>query len=449
MNTTRTTKTSLVPKALRRGGWFLLPIVTGGVMLAQVPSAQSANTGDPTLEPIPDFTQEAADETKSVAVAVHFDDRFTAAVNGASVVDERPRSHLGDPPLLKVEVRDLDGNVLETMNHGHPLWRFAEDANGDEYREILDSADETILATFDRDMAEVRVSDGMSDTLLATADLTAATTEWCIAHPSDEDCKEADLATTSVSAPDAPPLVLVGGSAPFTVRTEITNLGPDGPVDATITTNASVPAGVTLTPSSATAAVESLAVAGTATRDSSWTVACQEPGVHDIDFTSTVSTVHPADVDLNASNNSRSATISIDCAVPVTVNIKPGGDPNAINRTAKSDIPVAVLTTAAGEYGNPLAFDATTIVADSVRFGNRLTVLAGGGASETHGSRHDERSYELNEKTRDADLDAMLHFGPTAANFAAGDTEGCIRGTFIAGAQQFTFYGCGPIAIVN
>ncbi|MGH9280040.1 MAG: hypothetical protein ACRD12_18325 [Acidimicrobiales bacterium] len=43
---------------------------------------------------------------------------------------------------------------------------------------------------------------------------------------------------------------------------------------------------------------------------------------------------------------------SVDCAVPVTVNIQPRSTVNPVN-LRRSTLPLAVLTTAAGEYGNP------------------------------------------------------------------------------------------------
>jgi hypothetical protein len=36
-------------------------------------------------------------------------------------------------------------------------------------------------------------------------------------------------------------------------------------------------------------------------------------------------------------------------------------------------------------------------------------------ALQIHGTGHVERSYELNEKTRDADLDMVMHFKPAAS----------------------------------
>ncbi len=82
----------------------------------------------------------------------------------------------------------------------------------------------------------------------------------------------------------------------------------------------------------------------------------------------TLAPEHAADTDPDLSDNEATITLDVICVVPVTINIKPGGG-NPINLGAKGVIPVAVLTTTAGQYGNPLAFDATTIYPKSVRFG--------------------------------------------------------------------------------
>ncbi len=60
---------------------------------------------------------------------------------------------------------------------------------------------------------------------------------------------------------------------------------------------------------------------------------------------------------------------------PVTIDIKPGSYPNSINLKKGGVIPVAILTTD--------VFDATTVDADTVRFGPR-------GAEKVHTTAHYE-----------------------------------------------------------
>ena len=127
---------------------------------------------------------------------------------------------------------------------------------------------------------------------------------------------------------------------------------------------------------------------------------------------------------------------------------KPHSHPNSVN--LKSSVPLAVLTTMAGEYGTPLDFDATAIDPNSVRFGPGSVVFSeSGGAAESHGRGHIEDSYELDEVTRDGDSDMVLHFRAGDSGIQAGDTEACVKGTWLDGqAQPHKFFGCDSIRIV-
>ncbi|MGK5739189.1 hypothetical protein [Micromonospora sp. URMC 103] len=435
--------------ARRRLAWWLLPVVVGGALWAGAPAFSEAGD-DPTLEPIPDFAADAAaDEAKSIVVRVSFDGRANATVTDVEVVDERAPSHLGAPPLSKVDVLGESGGVIDTFHDWHPMWELGEKAGGGETRRLNPRASGRWIAPFDRDAATVVVTDIAAEDEIVRADLTEAIHDFCLANPDDEDCLRADLAVEAVTVTDAPPIGLVGQTATISVATVVTNNGPDGPADAGLTTTAVAGPGLTVTPATQTATLPGVAVGADVTDTRQWTVRCDAPGLRTVTVTSTVATVHAADVDLVAGNNTRSTTHTVDCAVPVTVNVKPGGDPNSINLGAGgNNTPLAVLTTAAGEYGNPLAFDARTVVAPTARFGARAVVLGGGGGAETHGRRHDERSYELDERTRDADLDAVLHFRAADGGFTAGDTEGCLIGKFTTAAGTFTFFGCGPVRIV-
>ena len=78
---------------------------------------------------------------------------------------------------------------------------------------------------------------------------------------------------------------------------------------------------------------------------------------------------------LDATPTDNTITESTNVLVPVAINIRPGGYPNSVN--LKSNVTVAILTTSAGEYGLPLAFNATTIDPLSVRFGLASVVLGG------------------------------------------------------------------------
>jgi uncharacterized repeat protein (TIGR01451 family) len=152
-----------------------------------------------------------------------------------------------------------------------------------------------------------------------------------------------------------------------------------------------------------------------------------------------------AALDPDPTNNRTSESTRL--LVPVAINIRPGGFPNAVN--LKSNVSVAILSTSAGEYGLPVAFDATTIDPLSVRFGPASVLLANtGGASEIHGTGHIQDAYELDETTKDGDLDIVFHFRAADASLTTTYTEACVKGTFVRGGATFSFFGCDSIKIV-
>jgi uncharacterized repeat protein (TIGR01451 family) len=260
----------------------------------------------------------------------------------------------------------------------------------------------------------------------------------------------ADLEIVSFEAVNASAEVLVGEDMDINLKKLITNNGPSAPMDTLLTGYATAPADSTVTPS--TISKQQLALQLGEQREvmETFTIHCGQASHHLFTFTNEIQPLHPEDTDPDQSNNSASVSLDIECVVPVTININPGGYPNAVN-LGKSVIPVVVLTTSAGEYGNPLAFDATMIDPLSVRFGTREEVWSeSGGASEAHSTGHIEDSYELDETSKDGDLDMVLHFLAQDTGIMAGDVEACIKGNWIDPSGNIhTFFGCDDIRIVG
>ena len=113
-------------------------------------------------------------------------------------------------------------------------------------------------------------------------------------------------------------------------------------------------------------------------------------------------------------------------AVGVSIDIKPGNDPNAINPADSGLTAVAILTTE--------TFDATTVSPTTVQFGSA-------GASLEHKLGH------LKDVDGDGDLDLVLHFRTQESGILCGDTEASLTGeTFdgqaIQGSDSFVTVGC-------
>ena len=257
----------------------------------------------------------------------------------------------------------------------------------------------------------------------------------------------ADLAVDSV-APTGPALAVIGEPVDVQVRTGVSNGGPSSPMDASVVVEGSS-VGNTVTPASQNATVTALAVGSPQNVDKTFSIECVNPGMQTFTFTSTIAPANAADEDPNSANNQKSAAIQVDCVVPIAINIKPGGG-NPINTKSNTGIPVAALTTNVGEYGLPLAFDATTIDPLSTRFGTESLVFGGaGGAKDVHNVLHKEDSYEKNEVTKDGDLDGVLHFRSDQTGLQVGDTEACLFGSFTSGGQTFHFFGCDAVTVIK
>ena len=259
----------------------------------------------------------------------------------------------------------------------------------------------------------------------------------------------ADLEIVSFDAVDPPAEILVGEPTQITLRKVITNNGPSAPMDTRLTTDATASPGTTVSPGQLVIDEPALGLDEQREVEEQFTIECQEASNHSFEFVNTLAPEHAADTDPDLSNNEATITLDVICVVPVTINIKPGGG-NPINLGAKGVIPVAVLTTTAGQYGNPLAFDATTIDPKSVRFGPANVVFdETGGASESHGKGHIEDSYEPDEKTRDGDKDMVLHFATQQTGLGPLDTQACVKGDWIdGGGDTHKFFGCDSISIV-
>jgi hypothetical protein len=407
-----------------------------------VAAAAPGDPVDPATAPQPQYDYD--DPSRSFLVELDFGSTSAALVD-ASVGEQRSNSHLGDPPLLQLSLTDEDGVAAGTLTAWDPRWYFDEAPGGDE-RLVVRNGPGTLTFPFDGDTASLLVRDLQARVNLITVDLRPAVREFCLAHPSDPQCVEADLAVTSTAA-FGDPLGVVG--QPVTVRVEavVANLGPDGPADADVTQTASGSAGVTITPVNRTFEADGLAVGSPTTVSGDYDVTCTNPGAQTVTVTTSLVPEKAKVVDLNPNNNSKSVTFSIDCAVPATVNVMPGSLTNPVNVNSGL-LPMAVLTTAAGEYGNPLAFNAATIQAATVRIGVRDALVATGtGASEAHGRVHLEDSLELDEQTRDGDVDGVLHARRDQLGIQPDTVEICVRGRFGPGAGT-TFFGCDHITLV-
>lgn len=259
----------------------------------------------------------------------------------------------------------------------------------------------------------------------------------------------ADVSINSVT-PSPPLEVLMGQPSPASLSVVMQNAGPSSPIDVRLTSTASSSAGVTVSPATQTTGHAALAVGAPATMQQTFTLACTSPGQKTVSFDYQLALANGADVDPVPANNVGRASVTIDCVVPIAINIRPDEFPNKVSMKDHVGVVLAALTTKAGEYGLPMAFDAKTIDISTVRFGlraNLFNVASATGVGEAHGKVHLEDSVELNERSKDKDLDGIMHFPTDASGLAIGSTEACVKGKFITKEGTFTFLGCDSVVV--
>jgi hypothetical protein len=429
----------------------LASVVASSLLITWVAGSAAAPAApgdpeDPATTPQPQYDYDNDD--KSFVVDLQFG-ASSATLVDATVGTEPSYSHLGDPALLRLSLTDEDGNAAGAVNSFDPRWYYEEAPGGGE-RVVIRPGPGTLTLPFDPDAASLLVRDQRAGVDLATVDLGPAIQEFCVAHPSDPDCVEADLAVTSSAATGAP-MGVVGQSTTVNVSTVVANRGPDGPVDGDVHQTAVGSAGVTVTPGSRDLDADGLAAGGSSTVTSSYQVKCTAAGPQTVTVTSVVSPEKAKVVDPVASNNTKATTFAIDCAVPVTLNVLPGvrNNPVFVNGPIALPplLPIAVLTTKAGEYGNPLAFDATKIQGSTVRVGVRDALVATNtGTPPLLNAVVPAWSLEPNEHTIDLDLDGVLKATTHHIGIQPSTTEVCVRGRFTSGSGPAkTFFGCDHI----
>lgn len=417
------------------GGVAVATAVTAVAVNVPRGEAEPFSDTDPAAAPIPSYDYD--DPSRSFVVEADF------GMNGATVTDVsvgmgRSRSHLGDPSLLQLRMRSATDAPLGSIDAWDPRWVFEETAGGGERMDIRPMPG-MLVTPFDADAESMVVYDVRAGHALTTVDLAPAIREYCLDHPEDAQCVSADLAVTATSAAGTG-FSVVGETTQVEVSTTVENLGPDGPVDAVVDEVVAAPAGVTVTPAGSAWKADALAVGAPREHASSYDVTCGEPGVHTVTVTSTISPELAKVADPDPSNDERVAEFEIECAIPVKLDVKPGSDRNPVN-VKEATIPMAVLTTDAGEFGLPLAFDATTVVVDGLRIGNRADLVAtGSGLPERHDKVHLE-----DVVVKDGDVDAVLHAAGREIPVTASTTELCVRGTTTSG---LSFFGCDVVDVV-
>ena len=245
---------------------------------------------------------------------------------------------------------------------------------------------------------------------------------------------EADAAIVSFAAV-APPLeVLIGQPVDLTLRKVITNHGPSSPVDVNISRTATAPPGSTVTPAAFSETAPAVAQDELRTIDEPFAITCRVLGAQTFSFANAIQLANSTDLDPDLTNNTAAAAVTVECIVPVRIDIEPA----VINLKSDGVVPVVVFANKAGEFGLPLAFDPATINVASVHFGPREIVwLDKGGSDETHDKDHGNSSRQR-----------LFHFRVDESSLTSGLLEVCLKGLWLdPNGVSHTFFGCDTVLV--
>jgi uncharacterized repeat protein (TIGR01451 family) len=260
----------------------------------------------------------------------------------------------------------------------------------------------------------------------------------------------ADLEIVSFEAVDPPAEILAGEDVPITFTKVITNHGPSAPMNITLTSSGSATPGASVDPAMQVLAEPALGLNELRVVEEVFTISCLEPGPHTFTFDNTIAPADPADTDPNPANDTKVVELEVECVIPVAINIKPGNRHNLIP-PGHATINVAILTTEVGEYGLPVAFDATTVQPLTVRFGQHdLVWTETGGAFDRNSKELVKDAHEqFDDKTKDGDDDMLLGFDRSLTGLTDVDVEGCVKGLFEDDdGDLHKFFGCDLVVIL-
>jgi hypothetical protein len=336
-------------------GSLLMVLVVSNLAYAQLPDN---NRDDLTQAAVPAFDFNNTD--KSMVVLLKFTALNKAEFVATGVAYGPPHSNSGNPPVLRVQIYDYGGGIIQQFNYWHPLFALEFQEDGKDYLEILPNAVGRFVFPFDPNAALMKVSylhhDGANSTWaeeVISVDLKRTIPDFCDQFPDDPDCRSSDLAVVDVSTAGGQQQlpIGIGNSSDVTVQTTVTNLGPDAPIDATLSSRAITPPGsdgVLVTPATG----EQPNANGTTTivtslnerqrYDQTYTIECWKLGKYNIIFESDVVSQSGAVADANKLNNQKQLNLEVDCraingekppaqqlGVSVEANITEDGSPPA------------------------------------------------------------------------------------------------------------------------
>ena len=137
-------------------------------------------------DPIP--TLDFGESERSMIVVLNFSDMNEAELGTVLIVPGPSHGWAGDPPLLRIELLDLDGDSIQEFNAWHPLMSNYEDEYGFDRGIILEEATGNIPFPFSNEVAKMVVTNIQTQKEIISVDLVPALHDFCRDNLGDPDC---------------------------------------------------------------------------------------------------------------------------------------------------------------------------------------------------------------------------------------------------------------------
>ena len=141
---------------------------------------------DPASEPIP--TIEVFTSAQSIVTRVIFNGPTDVELLGGNISFAPAPARVGSPPLIHIEVLDVDGGLLEEFNAWHPLWVEGEGDNGQLETTVEESGEGRFVFGFEPDVGIVKITDMTLGVELIEIDAHLTVVAHCAANPNDMGC---------------------------------------------------------------------------------------------------------------------------------------------------------------------------------------------------------------------------------------------------------------------
>ena len=127
------------------------------------------------------------DSSKTIVVTLDFQNSRVTGHTTDVVFGHAPL-RLGNPPLLRIDLFDFRGSLVEQFNAWHPLWTFVTDDTGSEHLVLETEATGAIAFPFFAEYGTMRVVDVEQDREIFSVDLSPIIRHFCEAHLDDPEC---------------------------------------------------------------------------------------------------------------------------------------------------------------------------------------------------------------------------------------------------------------------